>query len=140
MFKARETRDSLREEISQNLNENLTEHEVVTWTIVHLQDSLPNDTVKVERVTSRTRQSGAELRVEGEKVKVEAVRDTIYVEQRDTIRVQEFKGSSGSKSLNSQHSTLNWIKWLTALICAITVLIITIKVCLTFGFPPSRKA
>ena len=33
-------------------------------------------------------------------------------------------------SLNSKHSTLNFIKWLTALICAITVLIITIKVCL----------
>ena len=31
-----EARDSLRKEISQNLNENLTEHEVVTWTVTGL--------------------------------------------------------------------------------------------------------
>ena len=46
-----EARDSLREEISQNLNENLSEHEVVTWTVVQPQ----GDTLKVERVTERTR-------------------------------------------------------------------------------------
>ena len=35
----REARDSLCEEISQNLNENLTEHEVVTETVIY-NDSL----------------------------------------------------------------------------------------------------
>ena len=40
-----EARDSLREEILQNLNENLTEHEVVTETVIF------NDSLKIERIT-----------------------------------------------------------------------------------------
>ena len=106
----KEARDSLREEISQNLNENLSEHEMVTWTIIHRNPSdstaMP-DTVKVERITERTRLSGSELRVKNEKVSVEVVRDTIYIERKDSVEVQEFKaqGSSGSSSINAQHST-----------------------------------
>ena len=34
----RESRDSLREEISQSLNENLAEHEVVTETVIYTID------------------------------------------------------------------------------------------------------
>lgn len=53
-----EARDSLREEILQNLNENLTEHEVVTETVIY------NDTLKIERITERTlsRESGSRFK------------------------------------------------------------------------------
>lgn len=123
-----DSRDSLREEILQNLNENLAEHEVVTWTIVHLLDSLPADTVKVERVTDRTKFQVSDSTFQDSRVRVETVRDTVYVERRDTVVTE--KTINSPTTLNSKHSTLNFIKWLTALICAITVLIITIKVCL----------
>ena len=54
-----EARDSLREEILQNLNENLTEHEVVTETVIY------NDTLIIERITDRTRtlEAGSRFKV-----------------------------------------------------------------------------
>ena len=152
-------------QISQNLNENLTEHEVVTWTVTgflrpagskraELERPLTascaplvlrrassesglqgdpstgsgRDTVRVERVTSRTRESGSRFKAQSSKVEVRTVRDTVYIERVDTIEVQKLQGTSSS--LNPHPSALNLIKWLFAIICAITVLIITIKVCL----------
>ena len=140
-----EARDSLREEISQNLNENLTEHEVVTWTVIGLPltlstgsgqaDGLQRDTVRVERVTDRTRESGSRFNVQGSKIEVrtEIVHDTVYVERTDTVEVSSsrFQVPSGSKSLNPQPSTLNLtLKWILWIIIGLIALIITVKVCL----------
>ena len=132
-------------QISQNLNENLTEHEVVTWTVTgflrpagskraELERPLTayglqeRDTLKVERVTHRELESGSRFKAQSSKVEVRTVRDTVYVERVDTIEVQKLQGTSSS--LNPHPSALNLIKWIFAIICAITVLIITIKVCL----------
>lgn len=144
-----ETRDSLREEISQNLNENLAEHEVVTWTIVGLPltaDGLQSpleDTVKVERVTDRTKFQVSSSRFQDSKmaVRTEVVRDTVYVERKDSVLVQGSRFKVSGDSLNSRPSTLILtLKWLFALICAIVVLIIVVRIGLAFGSPPSRKA
>ena len=127
-----ETRDSLREEISQNLNENLSEHEVVTWTIVHRhgQDSLPDDTVKVERVTDRVtvRDRNAKAEKKKEEIRTEIVRDTVYVEKRDSAVVE--KNTNITNPTNKKSGFLTYVKWIFALICAVIVLIITVKVCL----------
>lgn len=122
----RETRDSLREEISQNLNENLAEHEVVTWTFIQE----PGDTVKVERVTDRTKFQVSNSKFQDSRVAVrtEVVRDTVYIEHRDTVEVQKLQGTSSS--LNPHPSALNYLRWICALICAVIGLIITLKVCL----------
>ena len=56
------------------------------------------------------------------------VRDTVYVERVDTIEVQKLQGTSSS--LNPHPSALNYLKWIFALICAVVVLVIVIKVCL----------
>ena len=132
----RETGDSLREEISRNLNENLEEHEVVTWTVTRPA----GDTVKVERVTHRERVSSTDdvrNRTE-ERVRTLTVRDTVYVERRDSVEVQSSKFQvPGSKfqvqsgSLNPRPSslilTLRWIFWI---IIGLIGLAITVKVCL----------
>ena len=134
-FRFQESRDSLREEISQNLNENLSEHEVVTWTVTGLPLTAyglqERDTVKVERVTDRTKLKVSSSKFQDSKDVVRTVRDTVYIERKDSIEVQEFKaqGSSGSSSLSSQPSTLNCLKWIFFIIIAIIGLIITIKVC-----------
>ena len=121
----RESRDSLREEISQNLNENLAEHEVVTETVIYTIDSL-----KIERITDRVRtlESGSKRQDSRVVVRTEVVRDTVYVERVDTVEVQKFQGTSSS--LNPHPSALRYLKWIFALICAVVVLIITVKVCL----------
>ena len=144
-------------QISQNLNENLTEHEVVTWTVTgflrpagskraELERPLTayglqeRDTLKVERVTHRELESGSRFKARSSKVEVRTVRDTVYIERVDTIevlrrakrqsRAQGVKLQGASSSLNPHPSALNYLKWIFAIICAITVLIITIKVCL----------
>lgn len=92
-------RDSLREEIFQNLNENLTEHEVVRWTVTGLPltaHGLQGDTVEVERVTERTRSRDniATYKTKKEDVRTVVMRDTVYVERRDSVSVESLELTS----------------------------------------------
>ena len=142
-----EARDSLREEISQNLNENLAEHEVVTETVIYTIDCVEpaharqteselssvlaqsQPSLKIERITDRMRtlESGSRFKAQSSKVEVRMVRDTVYVERVDTIEVQKLQGTSSS--LNPHPSPLNYLKW----ICWILVAGIVLVVVLRFG-------
>ena len=130
------TRDSLCEEISQNLNENLAEHEVVTWTIVGLPltayglQSPLEDTVKVERVTDRTKFQVSSSRFQDSKmaVRTEVVRDTVYIERKDSVLVQGSRFKVSGDSLNPRPSTLSHLlKWIFWILLAGIVLIIVVK-------------
>ena len=59
-------------------------------------------------------------------MRTEVVRDTVYIEHRDTVEVQKLQGTSSS--LNPHPSALNYLKWICALICAVIVLILTIRI------------
>ena len=132
----REARDSLREEISQNLNENLTEHEVVTWTVTGLPLTAyglqERDTLKVERVTHRELESGSRFNVQSSKVEVRTVRDTVYIEKRDSsLRVSSL-GAYGlredgtptvSGKLSAVSKVLKWILAIAFLLLASVVLV-----------------
>ena len=129
----RESRDSLREEISQNLNENLAEHEVVTETVIYTIDCVEpaharqteselssvlaqsQPSLKIERITDRVRtlESGSKRQDSRVVVRTEVVRDTVYVERVDTVEVQKFQGTSSS--LNPHPSALNYLKWILAI-------------------------
>ena len=132
----REARDSLREEISQNLNENLTEHEVVTWTVTGLPLTAyglqERDTLKVERVTHRELESGSRSTVHGSwsEVKTLTVRDTVYIEQRDTVLVEKNRSFSNGTNQSGKSALHGTLKWIFAIIVALIGLIITAKVCL----------
>lgn len=138
-YKFREARvesvvDSLRENISKNLNENLTEHEVVTWTLIglpltadglqcHSADS-GQTTVKVERVTDRTRvrQTSDVRSKKAERVIVRV--DTVFVEKKDSVSTTT-NFTNGTNKSSGFFQTLRWIFGI--LICVI-VLVIFIKV------------
>ncbi len=98
------------------------------------------DTLKVVQITDRTRARNRD-NVVAQKVKIVERIDTVYI-QKDSVNVEDKKiGLSASADGSSKRSgLLTYVKWILALICAVVVLGITIKVCLTFGFPPSRKA
>ena len=85
------------------------------------------DTLKVVQITDLTRARSRD-NVVAQKVKTEIVRDTVYIERRDSVLVEKVQGSSvqGSKA-SPVVSALKWIFWI---IFAIMGLIITIKVCL----------
>ena len=136
-FRVEEARDSLREEILQNLNENLTEHEVVTWAVTGLPLTAyglqERDTVRVERVTDRTtvRERSASTEAKKEEVKTVTVRDTAYIEKRDSVFVETNTNRSNQTNPSTGSgrvaTVLKWIFWI---IIGLIGLIVTVKVCL----------
>ena len=108
--------DSLCEEIAQNLSENLTEHEVITETVIC------NDSVKVERITDRVMVRDRSAKAEAKKEEVRVIRDTVYVEKRDSSFV---KNTNGTNRASPVAQTLKWVFWI---IVAIEGLIIVIRV------------
>lgn len=107
----------------------------VTTVTVQLNET--GDTVRVSTITDRTRASSRD-RVRDVEIKVVERTDTVYIEKRDSVFVQT--DTNLTNPTNKKPGFLTYLKWIFALTCAIVVLIITIKVCLTCGFPPSRKA
>ena len=111
------TRDTVREEVALVVHDTL--REVTTITI---RQNEAGDTVFRSEVTDRDRlRSKADVRSKKEVVRVE--RDTIYVEKRDSVVVREAANISHQTSAISH--LLKWIFWI---LCAIIVLIITIKI------------
>ena len=88
------------------------------------------DTLKVVQITDRTRARNRD-NVVAQKVKVIERIDTVYI-QKDSVNVEDKKiGLSASADGGSKRSGfLTYVKWITALVCAVVVLIITVKVCL----------
>ena len=84
------------------------------------------DTLKLVQITDLTRARTRD-NVVAQRVKTEIVRDTVYVEQRDSVLVQEFQGSSVQ---GSRASPLSYLKWAFWILIGLTALIITAKVCL----------
>ena len=116
-----EMRDSIREEIAQNLEENLTEHEVITETV------FCNDSVKVERVTDRVTVRDRSAKMEAKKEEVRVVRDTVYVEHRDSVMVQETAGGVGNDGTARASPWVSALKWIFWIIVGLSALIIIVK-------------
>ena len=119
-------RDTVREEVALVLHDTI--REVTTITI---RQNEAGDTLKVVQVTDRDRiRSKADVRSKKEVVRVE--RDTVFVERKDSVLVQggSLRSTFGrSQGENPRPSTLILtLKWIFAVICAIVVLIIVVKV------------
>ena len=85
------------------------------------------DTVKVVQITDRDRARNREaVRDKEERLVVKT--DTVYIEKRDSVYVQT--NTNLANPTNKKSGFLMYVKWIFALICAIVVLIITVKVCL----------
>ena len=111
--------EQVRAESSELARDTLIE---VTTVTVQLNEI--GDTVKTSTVTDRTRARAFDRRKDVE-VRTEIVRDTVYVERKDSVEVQKFQGTNGS--LNPHPSALNYLKWIFALVCAIVVLVVVIR-------------
>ena len=97
----------------------------VTTVTVQLNET--GDTVKVSTVTDRTRASSRD-RVRDVAIKVVERTDTVYVEKRDSVYIQT--NTNLANPTNKKSGFLTYVKWITALVCAVIGLIITIKLCL----------
>ena len=85
------------------------------------------DTLKVVQITDRTRARNRD-NVVAQKVKVIERIDTVYI-QKDSVNVEDKKiGLSASTDGGPKRSGfLTYIKWITALICAVVVMILVLR-------------
>lgn len=107
---------------------------ITETTTITIRENEQGDTIKVVQVTERDRvRDRSAIRDVRERVEVRVVRDTVYIERRDSVRVQEFQGSSvqGAARASPVVSALKWVFWI---IIAIGGLVIILKVSKVFKF------
>lgn len=115
------TRDTVWEQVLVAVHDTL--REVTTITV---QQNDQGDTLKLVQVTDRTRASNREgYRDREEKIVVKT--DTVYIEKTDTLTVSS-KFISGKPE--SQTGLVPILKWIFGILCALIVLVITLKLCL----------
>jgi hypothetical protein len=113
------TRDTVREKIVVAVHDTVLETKTITITKNEV-----GDTTFTSIVTERDRvRDRAAVRDKEEKLIVRT--DTVYVAVRDSV--SSSKSQVLGNSLSPHPSTLTFIKWIFAIICAIIVLIIVIK-------------
>ena len=91
----------------------------------------------------RTLETGSKRQDSRVVVRTEVVRDTVYVEKRDSslqvlgLAKRQSRATAyglqedGTPTVSGKLSAVSKVlKWITALVCAVVVLIITMKVCL----------
>ena len=114
--KITEARDSVVVECRDTLKE---------VTTVTVQLDAVGDTVKVSTVTDRTRARSRDA-IAMQKTKTEVVRDTVYVERKDSVEIRSRPSAGGGQSgRTALNTTLRLVLWI---IIALTGLVIVIKV------------
>ena len=126
------TRDTVREEVVVAVHDTLRE---VTTIIIRQNEA--GDTVKQSVVTDRYRGRNAEaakvdfplraveLNLHDERLTVQ--RDTVYIEKRDSVYVQNAGLTNPTNKKNTFVSSLKWIFWI---LIGLIGLIVTARVCL----------
>ena len=117
--RTQELRDSSSVE---RIEEQDTLKEVTTVTV---QLNEVGDTVKVSTVTDRTRARSRDA-IATQKTKTEVVRDTVYVERKDSVEIRSRPSAGGGQSgRTALNTTLRLVLWI---IIALMGLVIVIKV------------
>ena len=100
-------------------------HDTITITrTITVQTNDKGDTLRVNTETDRERiRSKADVR--RQKVKTEVVRDTVYIEKRDSVFVQT--NTALTNPTNKKNTFVSSLKWILALVCAVVVLILVIR-------------
>ena len=99
----------------------------VTTITVQLGDA--GDTVKVVQITDRDRARNREA-VRDKEQRLVVKTDTVYIEKRDSsLRVKAYGlQEDGTPTISGKLSAVSKIlKWITALVCAVVVLILVIR-------------
>ena len=112
--------DTVREQIMVAVYDTL--REVTTITV---QQNEAGDTVKTSIVTERDRiRDRAAVKDKEEKVIVRT--DTVFVQKTDSVYVQKALGTNPTE--NRRAPWLSALKWIFAIVVAVTVLIVVIKI------------
>ena len=113
-------RDTVREQVMVAVYDTLREVNTIT-----VQQNEAGDTVKTSIVTERDRfRDRAAVKDKEEKVIVRT--DTVFVQKTDSVFVQKALGANPTE--NRRAPWLSAMKWIFAIVVAVTVLIVVIKV------------
>ena len=83
------------------------------------------DTLKVVQITDLTRARSRD-NVVAQRVKTEVRVDTVYVEKRDSVYIQNTNLTNPTNATKSSGFRAT-LKWIFALVCAVVVLILVIR-------------
>ena len=108
-------------------------HDTLTITkMITIRENEQGDTLRMTTVTERDRIRDR-AQVVNKEVEVRVVRDTVYIEHRDTTSVKEIAGLARNEGTGSRASPwVSALKWIFWIIIAIGGLIIVIKVSKVF--------
>jgi hypothetical protein len=115
-----EARDSVR--VEQVM---VAEHDtIMETTTITVRENEAGDTLRMSRVTERDRVRDR-AHVKSMEVDVRVVRDTVYLERRDSCFVKNANLKNQTDKMSAVADSLKWVFWI--LICAI-VLVFVFKV------------
>lgn len=119
-----EVRDSLRvEQVMVAVHDTIVE-----TTTIFVRENEQGDTLRMSVVRDRDRvRSMSDVRSKKEEVRV--VRDTVYVERTDSVRVErgQVRGDSYQSGGTALHRTLKWVFWIVVGLSAL-IIIVKLKV------------
>lgn len=122
-----EVRDSSKvEQVMVAVCDSITETTTIT-----IRENEHGDTIKVVQVTERDRvRDRSAIRDVREKVEVRV--DTVYIERRDSVRVETLRQVQGDRS--SASAFVSALKWVFGILVCVIILIIVFKVKRWFHF------
>lgn len=112
-----EARDSVRvEQVMVAVHDTIKETTTIT-----VRENEAGDTLRVSRVTERDRVRDR-AHVKSMEVDVRVVRDTVYLERRDSSFVKNANLKNQTDKMSAVVDTLKWVFWI--LICVIVLVLI----------------
>ena len=99
---------------------------ITETTTITIRENEQGDTIRMSVVTDRDRsRSMYDVRSKMEEVRV--VRDTVYIEHRDSVMVQEIAGRAGNDGEARASPWVSALKWIFWIIVGLSALIIIVK-------------
>ena len=104
---------------------------ITETTTITIRENEQGDTIKVVQVTERDRvRDRSAIRDVREKVEVRI--DTVYIERRDSVFVEQVAGRAGNEESARASPVVSALKWVFWIIIAIGGLVIIFKVSKVF--------
>lgn len=99
---------------------------ITETTTIIIRENEQGDTIRMSVVTDRDR-SRSKYDVRSKKEEVRVVRDTVYIEHRDTTSVKEIAGQAGNDGTARGAPWVSALKWIFWIIVGLSALIIIVK-------------
>lgn len=95
---------------------------IMETTTITIRENEQGDTLRVSTVTDRLRARDRDA-IAVQKTKVEIVRDTVYVEKRDSVSVKNTNLTNPTNRPSGFILALRWIFWIIVAVIALVIVV-----------------